>query len=42
MVLLMFKNKTRKPLIQFVSNIPGLDEIEECKPKPTNKYIPQW
>jgi hypothetical protein len=38
----MFKNKTRKPLIQFVSNIPGLDEIEECKPKPTNKYIPQW
>jgi hypothetical protein len=31
-----------KPLVQFVSIIPGLDEIEECRPKPTNKYIPQW
>jgi hypothetical protein len=34
--------RNKKPLIQFISNIPGLDEIEECRPKPTGKYIPQW
>lgn len=31
-----------KNTIQLISNIPGLDEIEECRPKPTGKYIPQW
>lgn len=35
-------NKEQKPLIQFVSTIQGLADIEECKPKPTNKFIPDW
>ena len=35
----MFKDKFK---IEFVSTIDGLDEIEECKPVPSNKRIPSW
>jgi len=28
--------------IDFISTIIGLDEIEECKPKPAKYYIPKW
>jgi hypothetical protein len=31
-----------QPLITFVSTLPGLTQIEECNPKPMNKYIPDW
>jgi len=33
------KNKTD---IQFISTIPNLSYIEECLPKPSNKFIPDW
>ena len=36
----MFKNK--KPYIKFVSTIKGLEQIEECLPKPALKYMPEW
>ena len=35
-------NKEQTPLIQFISTVPGLADIEECQPKPTNKFIPEW
>lgn len=35
-------NKNKKPLIEFVSIIEGLDLIDEVLPKPSNKYIPDW
>jgi hypothetical protein len=35
----MFK---KKPLIQFVSNVPGLESIPDCMPKPAKYYIPEW
>ena len=28
--------------IEFVSMIPGLEDIEECRPKPAKHFIPQW
>lgn len=28
--------------ISFVSRIPGLYDIEECRPKPVSKFIPDW
>jgi hypothetical protein len=28
--------------ISFVSNVPGLELIEDCTPKPISKYIPDW
>ena len=31
-----------KPLIQFVSTVPGLSEVDESRPKPTQKFIPEW
>lgn len=34
--------KKRKPLIQFVSTIEGLETIQECLPRPTKGYIPDW
>jgi hypothetical protein len=34
----MFNNSR----IEFISNIPGLTGIEECVPKPIQKYIPDW
>jgi hypothetical protein len=30
------------PKIEFVSTVPGLDLIEECRPKPAKRFIPQW
>lgn len=32
----------RKPKIKFVSLIPGLESIEECRPKPAKDYAPSW
>jgi hypothetical protein len=37
----MFESK-EKPLIEFISRIPGLSELEDVKPVPANKFIPQW
>jgi hypothetical protein len=31
-----------EPLIQFVSIMPGLTGIEECRPKPSKAYLPSW
>lgn len=28
--------------IEFVSMVKGLEDIEECRPKPAKKFIPQW
>ncbi len=28
--------------IEFVSTVPGLEEIEDCKPKPAKYFIPKW
>lgn len=28
--------------IEFVSTVEGLDQIEECRPKPSKNYIPEW
>ena len=37
----MFESK-EKPVIEFVSRFLGMSEIEEIKPVPSNKFIPQW
>ncbi len=37
----MFNNKS-KPKIKFVSIVPGLSSIDECLPKPANKFLPSW
>jgi len=34
--------KNKKPFIDFVSTIPGLESIEDTIPKPAIKYIPEW
>jgi len=41
---IMKKNifKKEQPLIKFVSVIEGLEQIEDCVPKPSKKYIPDW
>ncbi len=36
----MFFKKSEK--IEFISTVEGLDDIEECRPKPAKKYIPEW
>ena len=41
MVMKMF-GKKENPLVKFVTTIEGLDQIDECLPKPSNKFIPQW
>ena len=28
--------------IQFISTVEGLEEIEECRPKPAKYYMPSW
>jgi hypothetical protein len=28
--------------IEFISMIPGLEDIEECRPKPAKHFMPQW
>jgi hypothetical protein len=37
----MFKRK-KEETIQFISMIPGLEKIEECLPRPTKNFIPEW
>ena len=37
----MFNSK-EKPVIEFISTIPGLSEIEDIQPKPSNNFIPEW
>ena len=34
--------RKQKDIIQFVSQIEGLETIEECRPKPAKFYIPEW
>jgi hypothetical protein len=36
----MFKKKSNN--IQFISIINGIENIEECLPKPAKNFIPQW
>lgn len=36
----MFKNK--KPLIKFISTVPGLEDMEDIMPKPSKFFIPSW
>lgn len=38
----MFKRKNKKPLIQFVTTMNGLESIQECIPKPAKHYMPSW
>lgn len=36
-------NKKEKPMIEFISNIPFLSEIDnDILPKPANNFIPDW
>jgi hypothetical protein len=37
----MFK-KEANPKIEFVCSVPYLETIEECRPKPAHKFIPDW
>jgi len=37
----MFKKK-EEPVIEFVSVIPGLEQIDECLPKPAKYFLPKW
>jgi hypothetical protein len=34
--------KNKQPVIEFVSFIDGLEDIEECVPKPYKYYMPDW
>lgn len=36
----MFKKD--KPIIEFISTVPGLDGVEDLRPKPAKNYIPEW
>jgi hypothetical protein len=36
------KSPKEELLVEFVSLIKGLEEIEECRPKPTKAFIPEW
>ena len=38
----MFLKKNKKPLVQFISTVPGLETIEEILPRPSKAFIPQW
>ena len=35
-------NKNKTPEVNFVTNIFGLNLLEDCVPKPAKEYIPQW
>lgn len=37
----MFK-RYNKPILQFISTVPGLSEIPEICPQPSNHFIPKW
>ena len=28
--------------IEFISTVEGLEEIEECRPKPAKHFVPEW
>ena len=34
--------KKQNMSIEFISTVPGLSSIEECKPKPSINFIPSW
>lgn len=34
--------RKEKPTITFVSVVKGLNSVQECLPKPTQKFIPNW
>jgi hypothetical protein len=34
--------KKEKPVIEFISTVPGLDAIDDLKPRPAKNYIPEW
>lgn len=36
----MFKKS--KPLIEFISTVEGLETIQECLPRPTKGFVPDW
>lgn len=36
----MFKKE--EPIISFVSTVPGLDKIEDVRPKPSREFLPSW
>jgi hypothetical protein len=38
----MFFKKKQQDVISFVSDIPGLSSIEECRPQPSIRYLPNW
>jgi len=35
----LFKDK---PIIKFVTEVKGLDKIDDCIPKPATRFIPDW
>lgn len=39
--MVMF-NKSKKPLVSFISTVYGLTQIEECRPKPLKAFLPEW
>ena len=38
----MTELNNEEPLIEFVSMVPGLTLVEECLPKRTSKFVPEW
>lgn len=38
----MFKRKEEKPFIEFVSVAEGVELIEECRPQPAKRFLPDW
>ena len=30
------------PIISFVTDIPGFDELNDCKPRPAAQFVPSW
>ena len=36
----MFKKKEAD--LTFISKMPGFTELEDCLPKPTSRYVPDW
>lgn len=39
---MLFRKKEEEPIISFVSTVEGLEEIEECRPRPAGEFIPEW
>ena len=39
----MWTPKKNKDLtVQFITTVPGLELIEECRPRPAKEFIPEW